>query len=358
MAGRSYSTSFVPRCARRYSPMTERAYCDWIRRFVAFNGRRHPRDLGETEVKAFLEHLAVDRRVSASTQNQALAALLFLYVDVLGQRLAWMSDVVRAKRPERVPVVLSPAEVAALIANLHGVTRLMACVLYGAGLRLMECCSLRVKDVDFPRTQLLIRSGKGGKDRIAILPTALMQPLAEHLSFVRRQHDADVVAGAGYVAIPHALRRKYLAAPREWHWQWVFPATRAYVDAATGERRRHHLHQTVLQRAVHQAAQRANLTKTVGCHTLRHSFATHLLEAGHDIRTIQELLGHKDLRTTMVYTHVLDRGPYGIRSPLDRLVSNLTPSREASAPQPLSPTLHPDGPPTPRMPRPPRPPND
>lgn len=304
---------------RHYSPRTERAYCGWIVRFVRFHGTRHPSELGAAEVEAFLEHLAQQRQVSAATQNQALAALLFLYHEVLAISLERQARFVRARRPERLPIVLAAHEVTMLLNQLKGPTHLMASLLYGSGLRLLECARLRVKDLDFSRRELRVHNGKGRKDRVAPLPASLVPPLREHLHLVRRQHDHDVRLGAGYVELPTALSLKYPRASREWIWQWVFPATRTYLHTATGQRRRHHLHETVLQRAVRQAALSAQLSKRVSCHTLRHSFATHLLEAGQDIRTIQELLGHRDLSTTMLYTHVLNRGPLGVTSPLDRL---------------------------------------
>ncbi|MCC6552397.1 MAG: integron integrase [Polyangiaceae bacterium] len=302
---------------RRYSPRTEEAYSAWIRRFVLFHGRRHPRDLGPADVEAFLTHLATERHVSASTQNQALAAILFLYTHVLDLPLARHVDFTRAKRPERLPAVLTPNEVSALLDRMTGVPRLMASLLYGAGLRLLECAELRVKDLDLERREILVRDGKGRKDRITMLPLRLVSPLRDHLTATRAQHAADLAAGAGWVALPDALGRKYPNAGREWPWQGVFPATRPYRDRETGQLRRHHLHETVLQRAVREAALAAGLSRRASCHTLRHSFATHLLEAGYDIRTIQELLGHRDVSTTMISTHVLNRGGLAVRSPLD-----------------------------------------
>ena len=302
---------------KHYSRRTEKAYVGWIRRFVLFHGKRHPATLGAAEVTAFLSHLAVQRRVSASTQNQALCALLFLYREVLEMDLPWLDGLVRAKRPQRVPVVLDRAEVRALLAHLQGTPWLVASLLYGAGLRLLEAMRLRVKDVDFQRREIVVRDGKGAKDRRTLLPGSVRRPLAEHLRRVRRQHVADLAAGRGEAPLPVSLARKYPAAGREWGWQWVFPATRHYRDPVTGRRRRHHLHESVVQRAVKRAAREAGLVKPATCHTLRHSFATHLLEAGYDIRTIQELLGHRDVSTTMIYTHVLNRGGRGVRSPLD-----------------------------------------
>jgi integron integrase len=262
--------------------------------------------------------LAIEEKVSASTQNQALAALLFLYDRVLGVKLPEM-EIARARRPVRLPTVMSRGEVQALLSKLEGTPRLMASLLYGSGLRLQECVTLRVKDVDFSLRQLVVRRGKGLKDRVALLPASLVEPLTAHLEEVKDQHEQDLAEGAGSVALPRALRAKYPNAPREWAWQWVFPATRTYVDESSGARRRHHLHETVLQRAVRVASRVAGIDKPVSCHTLRHSFATHLLEGGYDLRTIQKLLGHSDVRTTMIYTHVLNRGPLGVKSPLDGL---------------------------------------
>lgn len=309
---------------RHYSPRTERAYCDWIRRFIVHHGKRHPGGMGSPEVRAFLDHLARERNVSASTQNQALAALLFLYNDVLAITLERQVPLIRAKRPERIPVVLTPTEVSSLLSRLDGTAHLMASLLYGAGLRLLECARLRVKDIDLERREIRVRDGKGRKDRLAPLPIALVGGLRLHVQSIHQQHQSDLRSGAGYVEIPDALRTKYPNAPREWPWQWLFPATRGYVHPQTGERRRHHLHETVVQRAVRQAALAAQLSKRVSCHTLRHSFATHLLEAGYDIRTIQELLGHRDVATTMIYTHVLNRGALGVQSPLDALPKSQT----------------------------------
>lgn len=304
---------------RHYSQKTVEAYVGWVRRYVAFHDRRHPETMGAPEVSAFLSHLATDARVSASTQNQALAALLFLYSEVLDRPLGSVGKIVHAKRSGRLPVVMTREEVAVLLSRLSGPWQLMGGLLYGSGLRLLECVSLRVKDVDLGGVQLLVRRGKGQKDRATLLPRALVAPLEAHLAAVRRRHEADLVEGAGHVELPGALHAKYPNASREWPWQWVFPATRRYVDEATGEQRRHHIHETALQRAVRAAASTAGLNKPVSCHTLRHSFATHLLEAGYDIRTIQKLLGHQDLRTTMIYTHVVNRGPFAVQSPFDRV---------------------------------------
>jgi integron integrase len=305
--------------SHHYSRGTEKAYVHWIKRYIFFHGKRHPAEMGAAEVAQFLTALAVQTRVAASTQNQALAALLFLYREVLGVELPWLDDVVRAKRPHHLPVVLTRDEVRAVVQRLDGVPRLMALLLYGAGLRLLECCRLRVKDVDFATNQLVIRDGKGRKDRVTMLPGAAKAALAGHVEHARRQHQADLRRGAGWVELPGALARKYPNAGRDWGWQWVFPATRFYVDRATGQRRRHHLHESVLQRAVRDAVRGASLAKPATCHTFRHSFATHLLEESHDIRTVQELLGHRDVSTTMIYTHVLNRGPAGVKSPADRM---------------------------------------
>jgi integron integrase len=302
---------------RHFSRRTEQSYLAWIRRFILFHGKRHPDGLGCNEVAGYLSHLASSRQVSASTQNQAFSALLFLYREVLGRELAGLDLVPRARLPERLPVVLSREEVAAVLRHIRGTPRLMCALMYGSGLRLLECCRLRVKDVDFDRLEILVRDGKGRRDRATVLAGRLVPPLRAHLESVQRQHRADLDGNAGYVALPGALARKYPNAHREWPWQWVFPARRIHTDAVSGERRRHHLHETVLQREFATAVRVARLTKPATCHTLRHSFATHLLESGYDIRTIQELLGHADVSTTMIYTHVLNRGGRGVRSPLD-----------------------------------------
>ena len=304
---------------RHYSGRTETAYVGWVVRFVRFHGLRHPRELDAGAVEAFLSHLAVQGRVSVATQNQARAALVFLYREVLGAPIEAIGEVVRAKRPVRLPVVLTRTEVRAVLRRLDGQPRLVALLLYGAGLRLLEALSLRVKDVDFGAGQLLVRHGKGGKDRVTMLPQSAAAPLARHLDAVRRLHARDLARGGGRVVLPGALERKYPAAGREWGWQWVFPAASRYVDAATGERRRHHLHESAVQRAVRTAVLRTGVPKPATCHTFRHSFATHLLEDGYDIRTVQELLGHSDVRTTMIYAHVLNRGGRGVRSPADSL---------------------------------------
>ena len=304
---------------RHYSRRTEQAYVLWVRRFVIFSGMRHPEDLGEAEVSAFLTHLAMVERVSASTQNQAMGALLFLYRDVLRRRIGWLERVVRAKRPARLPVVLTRDEVKAVLGRLEGVPRLVAWLLYGSGLRLLEALTLRVKDLDLGRGEIRVRETKGQRDRVTMIPRALTADLSAHLEEVHRQHQRDLAGGAGSVALPGALDRKLPRAPWEFAWQWVFPATRMYVVVGTGMRRRHHLDPSVVQRAFREALVKAGLRKRATCHTLRHSFATHLLESGSDIRTVQELLGHRDVRTTMIYTHVLNRGGLGVRSPADSL---------------------------------------
>ncbi len=304
---------------RHYSRRTEEVYVGWVRRFVRFAGSRHPRELGQAEVTRFLSMLAVDRRVSASTQNQALGAIVFLYRDVLQMPVGWLATVVRAKRPTRVPVVLTRDEVRRVLSRMRGTSKLVATLLYGTGLRLFEALQLRVKDVDFATHEITVRGGKGDRDRVTVLPERLEGGLLDHLATVRQQHERDLGEGAGYVTLPGALAVKYPSAGREWGWQWAFPATRPYDDPASGERRRHHLHETVIQRAFREAVRAEGIPKAASCHTLRHSFATHLLESGYDIRTVQELLGHADVRTTMIYTHVLRRGGLGVRSPLDSL---------------------------------------
>jgi integron integrase len=305
---------------RHYSRRTQDAYVAWVRRFVVFTGRRHPRDLGPGDVRRFLSALATRGNVGASTQNQALAALLFLYRDVLRAPLEGrLEGVVAARRPARLPAVLTRDEVRAVLSKLDGVPRLVALLLYGGGLRLLEALGLRVKDVDLVTGEIFVRGGKGGKDRVTVLPAAAAAALEPHLARVHRLHQRDCARGRGRVALPGALERKAPALGCDWAWQWVFPAAKHYTDAATGERRRHHLHETAVQRAVRAAVLRAGIPKRATCHTLRHSFATHLLEDGYDIRTVQELLGHADVRTTMIYTHVLNRGGRGVRSPADRL---------------------------------------
>lgn len=303
---------------KHYSLRTEHAYLYWIRRYIRSSGMRHPRTLDGQAVEGFLSRLATRDNVAASTQNQALSALLFLYREVLAMDLPWMENVVRAKRPARLPVVLAIEEVDRLFLQLCGRDSLMAGLLYGSGLRLMECLRLRAKDVDFARNEITVRDGKGGKDRRTMLPSRLREPLQRQLEAMRVVHAEDLAQGFGEVALPHALARKYPGAASELHWQYVFPAARRSRDPRDGRTRRHHLDENVLQRAVKRAAQRAGLAKPVTPHTLRHSFATHLLESGYDIRTVQELLGHKDVATTQIYTHVLNRGASGVLSPLDR----------------------------------------
>jgi len=308
---------------RHYSRRTEEAYVGWIRRFILFHGKRHPEMMGEPEIVTFLSSLARDGKVSSGTQSQALSAIIFLYRHVLRQEVGWLRDIARAKPPQRLPVVMTRHEVRDVLKLLDGPVWIAAALLYGSGLRLLEALRLRVKDVDFGTHQITVRSGKGAKDRITMLPVAVETPLARHLETVRLQHEQDLGRGLGWVELPQALARKYPHAGREWAWQWVFPATRTYVEARTGQRRRHHLHESVLQRAVHVAIRRARITKHASCHTFRHSFATHLLEDGYDIRTVQELLGHRDVGTTMIYTHVLNRGGRGVLSPADRVLGVL-----------------------------------
>jgi integron integrase len=297
---------------------TEQAYLGWIRRYVAAFGRRHPRELGAPEVEAFLTNLAARDQVAPATQNQALAALLFLYREVLGVQLPWMEDIQRAKAPRRLPVVLTHDEVSRVLDAMMGRAWLMAALLYGTGMRLMECLRLRVKDVEFDKRTIVVRDGKGGKDRVTMLPDALAEPLKRQIEEALRVHAADLREGRGEVWLPNALARKYRGAAREPGWQFVFPAAGLSRDPRGGAIRRHHVDEQLLQRAVRRAVQRARILKPATCHTLRHSFATHLLEAGYDIRTVQELLGHSDVSTTQIYTHVLNRGPGGVVSPVDR----------------------------------------
>jgi len=320
---------------RHASPRTVEAYESWVRRFIRHHKGRHPRTLGEAEVTAFLTHLAVERRVAASTQNQALAAILYLYQEVLDTPVGWLDAIVRAKRPQRQPVVMSRDEARRVIEAMEGVPQLVAQVLYGSGLRLLEACSLRLKDIDLERRELLVRHGKGGKDRLTMLPDLLVPQLDAQMKRVRAMHRRDRAAGRGAVALPNAFAAKSPTAPWDVRWQYLFPATRHYRDPATKHWVRHHLHETVVQRAVADAARRAGIAKRVTCHTFRHSFATHLLEAGYDIRTVQELLGHADVSTTMIYTHVLNRGGRGVRSPLDALAS--AESRTTGAPSDAAP---------------------
>ena len=303
---------------KHYSPRTEKAYVTWIRRFVEFHGRRHPRSMGETEVRAYLTHLAATRGVSASTQNQAVSALLFLDREVLGGDLEWIDGVVRAKRSQHVPVVLTRREVASVLDAIEGTPWLVANLLYGSGLRLLEALRLRVKDVDFEMGELTVRDGKGRKDRRKMLPRSICDDLRRHLGRSEAQHRADRTRGRGRVKVPGLLVKKYPGIDLHWSWHWVFPARSHYRDRENGLEYRHHLHESAVQRAVKTAVMAAGITKKASCHTLRHSFATHLLEDGYDIRTIQELLGHRDVSTTMIYTHVLNKGGRGVKSPLDR----------------------------------------
>ena len=305
--------------ARHYSLRTEKTYVGWVKRFILFHGKRHPAEMAETEINAFLSHLAVKEHVSASTQNQALSALLFLYRYVIGREVGSLGDVIRARKPKRVPVVMTREEVKTVLDQLTGDKWLMANLMYGAGLRLMECLRLRVQDIDFARNEITVRDGKGAKDRRTMLPESLKKPLQDHLHRVKEVHGKDLADGWGRVLMPDALDRKYPNAPTDWRWQWVFPQENRWKNPKTGEEGRHHVHETLVQRAVKEAVRKANVVKHVGCHTFRHSFATHLLEAGYDIRTIQELLGHKDVSTTMIYTHVLNKGGGGVRSPVDEL---------------------------------------
>jgi integron integrase len=306
--------------ARHYSYRTEQTYLDWVRRFIAFHDYRDPRQLeAAAAVKAYLDYLAIEREVSASTQNQALNALVFLYRETLKQPFGELDEIVRAKRPQRMPVVLTREEVNAVLARMDGVLGLMAGLLYGSGLRLMECVRLRIKDVDFEQCQIMVRDGKGQKDRVTMLPERYLQPLREHLERVKVQHEQDLAQGNGSVYLWPGLERKYPSASREWRWQYVFPAKSLSVDPRSGKVRRHHINEQLLHRAVKQAVEQAGITKLVSCHTFRHSFATHLLQAGADIRTVQELLGHSDVATTMIYTHVLNRPGVAVKSPADQL---------------------------------------
>lgn len=305
--------------SRHYSRLTVKAYVGWIRRFILFNGKRHPLQLSEPEVSRFLTYLAVSKRVSPSTQNQALSALVFLYKRVLKVDLPWLKDVVRAKPKKHIPLVLTREEVMAVLSHLDGTTWIISALMYGAGLRLMESVRLRIKDIDFASHHILVRDGKGGKDRYTMLPRKVREPLKRHLSHVRPQHEADLRKDRGWVEVPQAIDRKYRNAARSWAWQWTFPATRSYWHGPSRKWRRHHYHESAVQRAVKAAMRKARIHKNASCHTFRHSFATHLLEEGKDIRTVQELLGHRSVTTTMIYTHVLNLGPLGARSPIDTL---------------------------------------
>ena len=304
---------------RRYSRRTVEAYTSWIRRYVLHHGRRHPRDMGGEEINGFLTHLAVAEKVSTSTQNQALSALLFLYRHVLGREDEALGEVVRVQRRRRLPVVLTRGEVRVVLDAMPPDKRLICSMLYGTGLRLLECLRLRVKDVDFVRHEVTVRCGKGGKDRVTMLPQSLVPALKEHLRGVKSTHEADVGEGWGRVTLPDAVERKYPSASRDWLWQWVFPQERRWRSEATGEQGRHHVDESLVQRAMKEAVIRSGLSKPASCHTFRHSFATHLLESGYDIRTVQELLGHSNVKTTQIYTHVLSKGPGAVRSPIDHL---------------------------------------
>ncbi len=303
--------------ARHYSPRTETAYVQWVERYIRFHRMRHPADMGTDEINAYLTSLAVRDHVSASTQTQALSAILFLYRYVLGVEVGALEGLVRARKSAHLPVVMTRAEVRAVLAELEGEYWLIAALLYGTGMRLSEGLALRVQDVDFGANQIVVRDGKGGKDRVTMLPEALKGPLKDQLRRAEIVHKRDLAAGWGRVALPEALGRKYPNAAAEWRWQWVFPQQRRWTSHTTGEQGRHHVHETLVQRAVREAVQRSGVQKHVTCHTFRHTFATQLLEAGYDIRTIQELLGHKSVNTTMIYTHVLNKGGLGVRSPLD-----------------------------------------
>jgi len=303
---------------RHYSLRTERAYSDWIKRFIRFHHLKHPLEMGVPEIRAFLSHLAIEENVAAATQNQAFAALLFLYKNVLGVDLPLIEDVERAKKPQRLPVVFSEAEINQILTRLQGTPLLLASLIYGSGLRVMEALRLRVKDVDFEQHRIVVRAGKGEKDRVTMLAQSLGAPLKSHLTHVKQQHDDDVRNGSGTVYLPYALERKYPNAAAEWKWQYIFPAAKLSIDPRSGKRQRHHLSEDTLNRAIKQAIARAGIEKNGSCHSLRHSFATHLLEAHVDIRTVQELLGHRDVRTTMIYTHVMNRGGVGVQSPLDK----------------------------------------
>jgi len=302
---------------KHYSLRTEKTYIEWIRRYILFHKKRHPKDMGAEEVQAFITHLATQRAVSASTQNQALSALMFLYRHVLQKEITWPSDVIRAEKSKTLPTVLTHQEAMAVIDKMTGTSQLMAKILYGSGLRLMECLRLRVKDIDFGNHQILVRDGKGEDDRFTILPDSLIPHLQTHLKTVQAIHQKDLNDGFGEVYLPYAIAKKYPNAPREWIWQYLFPASARSIDPVSKKTMRHHTDPTFLQKAIRQAANRANIDKPVSPHTFRHSFATHLLQSGYDIRTVQELLGHKDVKTTMIYTHVLQRGGLAVKSPLD-----------------------------------------
>ncbi len=305
--------------SRHYSRRTEQTYCLWVKRFIYFHNVRHPAEMGEPEINAFLTHLAVKERVSSSTQTQTLCALLFLYRYIFNREIGQLEDLIRARKSRKIPVVMTREEVKAVLDHLHGDKWIMASLMYGAGLRLMECLRLRVQDIDFSRNEIAVRDGKGAKDRMTMLPESLKKPIQDHLRKVKTIHEKDLADGWGRVQLPYALDRKYPNAPADWRWQWVFPQENRWKNPKIGEEGRHHLDESLVQKAVRDAVARAGLTKRATCHTFRRSFATHLLEGGYDIRTVQELLGHNDVKTTMIYTHVLNRGPAGVRSPVDAL---------------------------------------
>lgn len=304
---------------KHYSRRTEASYVNWIKRFILFHGKRHPREMGEAEINQFLTHLAVKENVAPSTQNQALCAIIFLYKRVLKREIGDLGDLIWAKKPKKLPVVLTKSEVKAVIAQLHDVKQLMVKILYGAGLRLLECLRLRVQDIDFEYAQIIVRDAKGKKDRVTVLPETIIDELKRHLEKVKRLHEKDLKQGFGEVYLPYALEKKYTNANKEWKWQYIFPAPKLSIDPRSGKTRRHHLNESYLQKVVKVAVQKAGINKHATCHTFRHSFATHLLEAGYDIRTLQELLGHEELSTTMIYTHVMNKGGLGVKSPADNL---------------------------------------
>ncbi len=306
---------------KHYSYRTEQTYIYWIKKFILFNNKRHPNEMGEKEINRFLTYLAVNRKVAASTQNQALCAILFLYRHVLKKQIGWIDKLERAKNPKTIPVVLSAKEVESVLLQFQGVVWIVVSLLYGSGLRLMEALRLRVKDIDFDYNQITLRDAKGHKDRLSLLPMAVKEPLKKHLQRVKFLHQKDLDEGFGLVYLPYALQRKYPNANSEWIWQYIFPASTRYYDPDDKIHRRHHLHESVVQRAMKSAVHKAGIQKKASCHTLRHSFATHLLENGYDIRTVQELLGHSDVRTTMIYTHVLNKGGMGVQSPLDKSIN-------------------------------------
>lgn len=302
---------------KHYSRRTEEAYVNWIKRYIFFHNKKHPADMGAEEIRNFLVYLAVTKKVAASTQNQAMNAILFLYREVLHKDLGQIENLIKAKKSPKLPVVFTREEAARVLENLHGTYKLIASLMYGSGLRLMECLRLRVKDIDFNYQQIIVRDGKGEKDRVTMLPQKLIEHLQLHLKRVAALHKEDLHEGYGEVYLPYALAEKYPNAPKEWAWQYVFPSTRRSLDPRSGKIRRHHAAESAIQKAVKEAIRKTGIAKNGSCHTFRHSFATHLLEDGYDIRTVQELLGHKDVKTTMIYTHVINRGGKGVKSPLD-----------------------------------------